>query len=66
MINFCYLGNLSLVSNTPIDKLTIEGSELAFITYPAAISLLPFPNLWSLVFFFMMITLGIDSQVSHI
>lgn len=65
-INFCFLGNLSTELKIPIKDLPINGSELAFVTYPAAISLLPFPNLWALIFFFMLITLGIDTQVSII
>lgn len=66
VINFCYLGHLSHQTKVPIDKLPLGGCELAFVTYPAAISLLPFPNLWALLFFFMLITLGIDSQVIRI
>lgn len=64
IINFCFLGNLSLETNIPVKDLPINGSDLAFVTYPAALSLLPFPNLWSIIFFLMLITLGIDTQVS--
>jgi SNF family Na+-dependent transporter len=63
VINFCYLGHLSYLINVPIDDLPLKGTDLAFITYPSAISLLPYPNLWAILFFFMLITLGIDSQV---
>ena len=63
IINFCFLGHVSFISNIPIDNLPLKGTDLAFITYPAAISLLPYPNFWAIIFFIMLITLGIDSQV---
>lgn len=63
IINFCYLGHLSHLLNIPVDDLPLKGTDLAFITYPAALNYLPYSNLWAIVFFFMLITLGIDSQV---
>lgn len=61
-INFCFLGNLSFQMNTKIENLPISGSDLAFVTYPSALNLLPFANFWSIIFFFMLVTLGIDTQ----
>ncbi len=66
IINFSFLGHLSYISNIPIDDLPLKGTDLAFITYPSVISLLPWPNVWAIIFFLMLITLGIDSQVSLI
>ncbi len=63
VINFSFLGHLSHLINVPIDDLPLKGTDLAFITYPSAISMLPYPNIWAILFFFMLITLGIDSQV---
>jgi SNF family Na+-dependent transporter len=65
-INFSYLGHFSYLIGIPIEKLPLSGTDLAFVTYPSALCMLPYSNFWSVLFFVMLITLGIDSQVGKL
>lgn len=40
------------------------GPGLAFIAYPKALSMLPAPSFWSVLFFLMILFLGLDTQVT--
>jgi len=48
----------------PIDNVVQSAEGLAFIVYPEAVARMPLPNLWAILFFFMLFILGLGSQVS--
>ena len=59
---FPVLGFMSVKANVSIEQVVSSGPGLAFIVYPKAISLMPMPHFWAIIFFFMIFLLGIDSQ----
>uniref|UniRef100_A0A669CC27 Transporter n=1 Tax=Oreochromis niloticus TaxID=8128 RepID=A0A669CC27_ORENI len=63
---FSILGHMAHIYKTPVSKVVKEGFGLAFIAYPDALSKLPISPLWSILFFFMLLTVGLDSQFAGI
>ena len=61
---FSTMGNLALEQGKSVDDVIADGPGLVFVVFPHALSKMPFPQLWSATFFFMLILLGIDSQVN--
>ncbi|XP_054755322.1 sodium- and chloride-dependent glycine transporter 1-like [Lytechinus pictus] len=63
---FSVLGFMAHDSGLDVEDVVDDGPGLAFKVYPEALSRLPVPQLWSILFFFMLITLGLDSQFAGI
>uniref|UniRef100_A0A1I8J3Z8 Transporter n=1 Tax=Macrostomum lignano TaxID=282301 RepID=A0A1I8J3Z8_9PLAT len=63
---FSYLGYMAEVTGKPIEEVTTEGPGLVFQVYPVAIGTLPMAPLWSILFFGLLITLGLDSAMGGI
>jgi SNF family Na+-dependent transporter len=63
---FSVLGYMAHTSGRPIQDVATEGPGLVFIVYPAAIATMPGSIFWALIFFMMLLTLGLDSSVRSI
>lgn len=67
---FSTLGYLAMATNQPLDKVVGAGPALAFIIYPTAIAKLPggvfVQSIFGIMFFSMLLALGIDSAFSLI
>jgi SNF family Na+-dependent transporter len=59
---FLYVGHLAHILQIPLESLELSGAELCFIVFPMALNLLPWANLWAIIFFVMMLLLGIDTM----
>ncbi|KAM7535643.1 hypothetical protein Aperf_G00000091668 [Anoplocephala perfoliata] len=59
---FACLGFMADQKNVTVDRVAKAGPGLTFVVYPEALSQMPFPALWSFLFFVMLCTLGLGSQ----
>ena len=49
-------------SHTDMKNVVRSGITLAFVSFPAAIAQMPGSVFWALIFFFMVLVLGLDTQ----
>ena len=61
-----FSGHMAYKNCMKVEDVVESGPGLAFIAYPEAIGLLPVPQLFSLLFFIMLVLLGIDSQFAMV
>ncbi|KAL5006050.1 hypothetical protein ScPMuIL_017208 [Solemya velum] len=61
---FSVLGFMSHQTGKSMKDVATDGPGLTFVVYPEGLAHMPIAPLWSILFFFMMITLGFSSQFS--
>ncbi|XP_059480264.1 sodium-dependent dopamine transporter [Neocloeon triangulifer] len=59
---FSVLGYMAHASKKLVEDVATEGPGLVFIVYPEAIATMPGSTFWALLFFMMLLTLGLDSS----
>ncbi|XP_074605088.1 sodium- and chloride-dependent glycine transporter 1-like [Brevipalpus obovatus] len=63
---FSVIGFMARESGLPISEVAAQGAGLAFIIYPEAVSKLPWSPIWALLFFAMLMTLGLGTQFTMV
>ncbi len=63
---FSTMGNLALEQGKSVEDVVSDGPGLVFVVFPHALAQLPYPQVWSVVFFAMLVLLGIDSQFAMV
>lgn len=66
LVLFSFLGHMAHKFDMKIEDIPISGLELAFVAYPALLTQLPGANFWAVLFFVMLVTVGIDSLFGNV
>ena len=60
---FATIGNIALEQGLNVNDVITDGPGLIFVVYPQALAKMPAPQMWAVLFFFMLLCLGLNSQV---
>ncbi|XP_026758110.1 sodium- and chloride-dependent GABA transporter ine-like [Galleria mellonella] len=62
IFTFATIGNIAFEQNTNVKDVIADSPGLLFVVYPQAIAKMPASQLWAVLFFFMFLCLGLNSQ----
>lgn len=62
MAIFCVLGHMAFNLGKEVQEVVTSGPGLVFVVYPEGIAQMPISPLWAVLFFFMILTIGLDTQ----
>ncbi|XP_036976590.1 sodium- and chloride-dependent GABA transporter ine [Acanthopagrus latus] len=63
---FSAFGYMSYLQGIPISDLAVDGPGLVYVVYPQAFASMPVSQLWAVLFFFMLLCLGLDSEFAMV
>nr|XP_039249264.1 sodium- and chloride-dependent betaine transporter-like [Styela clava] len=66
LVIFCFLGHMAHVQGKDISEVAENGPGLVFEVFPAGLSLLPLPQVWSIIFFTVLFLIAIDTSFGTI
>ncbi|XP_033322746.1 sodium- and chloride-dependent GABA transporter 1 [Megalopta genalis] len=61
-VTFSILGHIASEQGTEVSEVVKSGPGLVFLTYPEVVLKLPGATMWAIIFFVMLLILGIDSE----
>ena len=66
IVTFAMMGFIANHNGVNIEDLKLDSIFLAFVSYPMAISSLPLAPIWGIIFFLLLIAIGLDSAFAVI
>ena len=62
VVTFSILGHMAHNQGVPVENVVNSGPGLVFITYPEVVLKMTGGSVWAVIFFFMLVVIGIDSE----
>ncbi|XP_012526109.2 sodium- and chloride-dependent GABA transporter ine isoform X1 [Monomorium pharaonis] len=62
IFSFATIGNIAREQNMSVEDVLTDGPGLVFVIYPQALAKMPASQLWAVLFFFMLVSLSLNSQ----
>ncbi|XP_076607171.1 sodium- and chloride-dependent GABA transporter ine [Chaetodon auriga] len=63
---FSAFGYMSHLQGIAVEDLAVDGPGLVYVVYPQAFANMPVAQLWAVMFFFMLLCLGLDSEFAMV